>query len=136
MGTSSPEPIMRSKLLNTVTKFLNGGALLDAVLDAFGKVTAMLSNVPGPQEEVACMGQPVDDLAFYAMAPIGLYFGVLTYKGHLKAGVCMDRTCDADASNLTRHFKPEFERLYAAVVPQNNAKVKQADGGCSPLGGA
>merc|ERR1712151_412038 len=133
---ASPEPLIRSKLLNIAAKYLGGGILMDAALDAFGKVTAMLSNVPGPQEEVACMGQPVDDLNFYAMSPIGLYFGVLTYNGHLKAGVCMDRTCDDDASNLTRHFKPEFERLYAAVVPQNNAKVKQADGGCSPLGGA
>merc|ERR1712187_390386 len=132
---ASPEPLIRSKLLNIAAKHLGGGALMDAALDAFGKVTAMLSNVPGPQEEVSCMGQPVDDLTFYGLSPIGLYFGVLTYNGYLKAGVCIDRTCDDDASNLTRHFKPEFDRLHAAVVPQGRAKVGEAQGR-SPIGGA
>lgn len=125
---ASPEPLIRGKLLNIAAKCLASSALMDTALDAFGKVTAMLSNVAGPKEEVACMGQAVDDLAFYAMAPIGLYFGVLTYKGHLKAGVCMDRDCDDDASNLTRHFKPEFDRLYARVVPHAEVKVEQHDG--------
>lgn len=132
---ASPEPLIRSKLLNMAAKHLGGGVLMDAALDAFGKVTAMLSNVPGPQEQVACMGQPVDDLTFYGMAAIGLYFGVLTYNGYLKAGVCMDRTCDDDASNLTRHFKPAFDRLHAAVVPQAKTKIEEAYVR-SPIGGA
>jgi len=131
---ASPEPLIRGKLLHLAAKHLSGGILADAALDAFGKVTAMLSNVPGPQEEVACMGQPVDDVTFYALSPIGLYFGVLTFNGHLKAGVCMDRTCENDASNLTRHFKPEFDRLYAAVVPRARAVIESPIG-LSPLGG-
>jgi len=27
------------------------------------------------------MGQTVEDLSFYALAPIGLYFGIITYNG-------------------------------------------------------
>merc|ERR1712224_719805 len=51
----SPEPVVRQGMV----KFLVGqnanmgwDAVCDAMLDSFGKVTAMLSNVPGPLEKV------------------------------------------------------------------------------------
>ena len=51
-------------------------------LDAAGKVTAMFSNVPGPNAKVVFAGQELDDMAFTAFGPIGLYFGVVSYNGN------------------------------------------------------
>merc|ERR1711972_1010317 len=50
----SPEPFVRDKILQflVLRSGLPRGNVLDLLLSAFGKVTAMLSNVPGPVEEV------------------------------------------------------------------------------------
>jgi len=90
--------------------------MLNLMLDNNGKVTSMLSNVRGPAEAVSVCGYEVQDLRFYAFAPIGLYFGVLTYNGKLTASVALDPTCDKDASRLARHWKPAFDKLYADTV--------------------
>ena len=31
-------------------------------------------------------GKTLDDMSFYAMVPLGLYFGIVQYKGWIKAG--------------------------------------------------
>ena len=32
------------------------------------------------------LGKKLDDMSFYAMVPLGLYFGIVQYKGWIKAG--------------------------------------------------
>lgn len=39
------------------------------------------------------LGKKLDDMSFYAMVPLGLYFGIVQYKGWIKAG-CQDVICD------------------------------------------
>merc|ERR1712032_433667 len=91
------------------------GNIADLLLSAFGKVTAMLSNVPGPLEEVYFLEQPLDDVTFYAFAPIGLYFGIVQYKGEFEVGVCCDAACEPEPTRLTDFWVPAFEKLYSAV---------------------
>jgi len=86
------------------------------MLDSFGKVTAMLSNVPGPLTKVKFMDQDVDDLSFYALSPIGLYFGIVQYNGNFKAGICCDASLEPDPKKITDCWLPAWDRLAAAVM--------------------
>merc|ERR1712072_222284 len=113
----SPEPYVRDKLVSFLV--LKSGMPMsdigDALLDAFGKVTAMLSNVPGPLTKVNFMGQEVDDLSFYAMTPMGLYFGIVQYNGQFKAGICTDASLEAEPKRLADCWLPAFEKLSKAA---------------------
>ena len=114
----SPEPLVRDKLVSflVLESGLPIGIINNALLDAFGKVTAMLSNVPGPLEKVNFMGKELEDMSFYAMAPIGLYFGIVQYRGKFKAGICCDASLEPDPKKLADCWMPAFERLHGAVA--------------------
>jgi len=114
----SPEPLVRDKILKfaILQSGLSKATIADLLLDAFGKVTAMLSNVPGPLETVHFLGQPLDDLTFYAVAPLGLYFGIVQYKGNFKVGICCDAACEPEPMKLAECWGPAFERLRQAAV--------------------
>jgi len=112
----SPAPMITAKLTNIIGhSSLSAQQKMDLVLDIYGKVTSVLSNVMGPTSEVNFCGQPLDDLQFSAMAPIGLYFGIVTYNGKASMGVVTDKACEPDASKLAIEWKSAFERLYAAA---------------------
>eukprot|EP00438_Fugacium_kawagutii_P016624 Skav205644 [mRNA] locus=scaffold458:98794:105314:+ [translate_table: standard] len=82
----SPEPGVRQGQVKCLTACAVPQSFSASLLmGQFGRVTATLSNVIGPLEEVNFMGQAVDDLSFYAMVPLGLYLGVVQYKGRIKA---------------------------------------------------
>lgn len=80
--------------------------------------TAMLSNVAGPQTEVALAGQPVDELCFYTLTPQGVYVGVLTYNGAVTATFAIDEGCETDVKKLTKHWGTEFDLLYEEVMAE------------------
>jgi hypothetical protein len=113
----SPEPIVRDKLVSFVV--LKSGLAFkdvgDILLDAFGKVTAMLSNVPGPLTKVKFMGQELDDLSFYAFAPLGLYFGLVQYAGNFKGGIATDAEVEPEPKKLADCWLPAYERLLASL---------------------
>ena len=108
IGSKLTDIIANSSCMSAQTK-------MNLVLDLYGKCTAMLSNVMGPTSKVNFCGQPLDDLQFYALSPIGIYFGIVSYNGKCSMGVVADKTCDPDASKLASEWKGAFERLYAAA---------------------
>mmetsp|Transcript_83559 Transcript_83559/g.258398 ORF Transcript_83559/g.258398 Transcript_83559/m.258398 type:complete len:490 (-) Transcript_83559:339-1808(-) len=114
----SPEPYVRDKVIGCVAlkSRLPFTMVADILLNAFGKFTCMLSNVPGPLEEVAFLGQPLDDLSFYALAPIGLYFGIIQYKGNFKVGICCDAEREPEPRKLAECWEPAFQRLRTAAA--------------------
>jgi len=116
----SPEPSVK-KCLTDFVSLKSGmpfGSLADLVLDGTAKVTAMLSNVPGPLTKVRLMGQELDDLNFHAVTGFGLYFGIVQYNGRFKGGICCDASLEPDPKKLADCWMPSFERLYAAVMAQ------------------
>ena len=84
-------------------------------MDEFGKATAMLSNVPGPPSAAFLCGQELDDLMFYAFAPLGVYIGCITYNGKLTAGFCCAPDLEPQPSKIAKHWRPAFETLLAAA---------------------
>jgi len=86
------------------------------VLDTYGKCTAMLSNVPGPPTAAYFCGQKVEDLMFYAFAPLGVYIGVISYNGTVSAGICCMPDLEPDAGKIAKHWRPAFEELLEAAL--------------------
>ncbi|CAE7456646.1 WSD1 [Symbiodinium natans] len=114
----SPEPIVRDKIVKFITTQSCFPPSLTAklLLDAFGKVTVMLSNVVGPTGEVQFLGQTLDDMTFFAMAPLGLYFGIVQYKGEIKVGICVDAAVEAEPKRLGECWEEAYRKLKAAVL--------------------
>jgi len=113
----SPEPVMRKVMTQAlVNSGLSAKTILDLALDQYGKVSCMLSNVMGPSEPAYFGGQLIEDLAFYALAPLGLYIGLVSYRGRINCGFAVRSTCEPDVSNLTKLWAPAFEEICAATI--------------------
>jgi NRPS condensation-like uncharacterized protein len=114
----SPEPAIRHKMVNALAanSLITPVAKKDIVLDAYGQVTAMLSNTAGPNAEVQIAGQPLEDLTFYTFSPIGLYFGIVSYNGTFRAGICCDASCEPEPVRLAEQWGIAFDRVYASAM--------------------
>lgn len=103
-------------MMTLLLPFIPKAALLDVLLDAHGSTTAMLSNVPGPQQQVKLMGEPIENLNFYALPPIGIYTGIISYNGWVSLGVVTTPQTCADPSKLTRHWALAWQDMQACVL--------------------
>lgn len=122
----SPSPLIQYRILKALTVSLPRRVLLDQLLNMANLATAQLSNVPGPQHAIKLAGVTVDDLCFYLFAPVGLYFGIMSYNGWVSAGVNVDGNTKVDPKMLAKHWKLEFDALKAecdALGPGQTAKV-------------
>lgn len=126
MVKASPAPIISDKMLGFLVPFLVKAGkrteLVDAILDSYGKVSCMLSNVPGPSQQVSFCKQPVDDIMFYAFAPLGVYFGILSYNGRVNVGIVANKELEPDASRIAKHWAPAFKELEEAVAKVDKPK--------------
>lgn len=96
---------------------------VDAGLNAANLATAMLSNVPGPQQQCHLAGKPLDNMEFFLFSGVGLYFGIFSYNGKVTATANADKKTGADPHKLVNLFVPAFEEIYRDVVK------KVAEGG-------
>lgn len=107
--------VVAQKMMTILLPLLPKEALLDVLFDAFAATTAMLSNVPGPQQQVKLMGNTIKDLNFFALPPIGIYLGILSYNGGVSLGVVTDsKTCD-DPVRLTKHWALAWQDMQKCV---------------------
>lgn len=112
---ASPECIVKQKIAGFLGRSKMSKEVKSAlVLDNVGHVTGMLSNVLGPREEVTFAGQPVDDIAYYALSPYGFYMGIVSYKGFVRVGICCDKACEPDPNKLSEEWADAFRRLSQA----------------------
>jgi WS/DGAT/MGAT family acyltransferase len=79
------------------------------------KCTAVVTNVPGPQRDIALAGRRVRSMMFWVpqRADIGLGISILSFAGKVQVGVLADVTLVPDAGDLVRAFEAEFEALRA-----------------------
>merc|ERR1712039_6637 len=71
---------------------------------------------PGPNAKVVFAGQELDDVAFTAFGPIGLYFGVVSYNGNFRAAICCDAECEPYPERLTSEWETAFDRVHQSVM--------------------
>jgi WS/DGAT/MGAT family acyltransferase len=84
------------------------------VLDILSqKATAVLTNVPGPQQPIYLAGSKMKEMMFWVPqnGNIGLGISILSYDGKVFFGLISDRRLVAEPSAIISRFKAEFEKL-------------------------
>ncbi len=86
----------------------------DALLNLFGrKTTAVMTNVPGPKEQLTLCGARVTQCMFWVpqSGNIGLGVSILSYGGGVQFGVITDTTLCPEPQLIIDAFAPEFDQL-------------------------
>jgi hypothetical protein len=80
--------------------------------------TAVMTNVPGPQEPLYFAGARIDRLMFWVpqSGDIGMGVSIMTYAGDVQFGVITDRSLCPDPERVIEKFAPEFEKLALATL--------------------
>jgi len=86
----------------------------DALLNLFGrKTTAVMTNVPGPKEQLTLCGSRVPQCMFWVpqSGDIGLGVSILSYGGGVQFGVITDTTLCTEPQQIIDACAPEFDPL-------------------------
>jgi WS/DGAT/MGAT family acyltransferase len=77
------------------------------------KATAVMSNVPGPQQPLFIAGSQLDQCMFWVpqSGDIGIGVSILSYNGGVQFGIVTDDALVQDPDNIIKRFAPEFEKL-------------------------
>jgi WS/DGAT/MGAT family acyltransferase len=82
------------------------------------KATAVMTNVPGPQEPLYFAGRRIADLMFWVpqSGDIGMGVSILSYAGGVQFGLITDAGRVPDPERVVAGFGAELERLVLAVM--------------------
>jgi WS/DGAT/MGAT family acyltransferase len=80
--------------------------------------TAVMTNVPGPQQALHFAGARIDRLMFWVpqSGNIGIGVSIITYAGEVQFGLITDRGLCPDPERVIESFAPEFEKLVLATL--------------------
>jgi len=93
---------------------LGPSAVQKPVLDILSqKATAVLTNVPGPQQPLYLAGAKLKELMFWVPqnGSVGLGISILSYNGQVFFGLISDHRLLPEPSKVISRFKDEFEKL-------------------------
>ena len=93
---------------------LGPSAVQKPVLDLLSqKATAVLTNVPGPQQPLYLAGAKLKELMFWVPqnGSVGLGISILSYNGQVFFGLISDHRLLAEPSKVISRFNSEFEKL-------------------------
>lgn len=94
-------------------------AVQKQVLDLLArKATAVMTNVPGPQQQLYLAGAPLKQIMFWVpqSGDIGVGVSILSYAGAVQFGLITDKKICKDPQAIIDRFRPEFENLVHAVL--------------------
>jgi len=79
------------------------------------KTTAVMTNVPGPREELHLAGKPVREIFFWVpqSGRVGLGISIFSYAGRVRLGLASDSRLVPDPELIIQGFHEEFEELRA-----------------------
>ncbi|HEY0515215.1 MAG TPA: wax ester/triacylglycerol synthase family O-acyltransferase [Thermoanaerobaculia bacterium] len=77
------------------------------------KTTAVMTNVPGPREELTLAGKPIRDIFFWVpqSGRVGLGISIFSYAGHVRLGIASDTGLIPDPELVVAGFHEEFAAL-------------------------
>ncbi len=80
--------------------------------------TAVMTNVPGPQQPLYLSGAKIDSLMFWVpqSGDIGMGVSILSYDNEVQFGLVTDRKLCSDPDRIIERFAPEFEKLVLATL--------------------
>jgi len=94
-------------------------ALQDALLAALSRnASAVMTNVPGPQQPLYLAGAAIDGLMFWVpqSGDIGLGVSIISYDGKVQFGLVADAGLCPDPQAIVARFCGEFERLLLTTL--------------------
>ncbi len=127
---ASPQALVTFGLLGTLG--LAPEALQSQALDLLGrKVSAVMTNVPGPREPFCLAGARMTEAMFWVpqSAGVGLGVSLLSYDGGLHFGLVADESLVPDPASITRRFGAEFEGLLLTALMLPWPGVSPGSGG-------
>lgn len=96
-------------------------AQIEDVLVKFfaSKVSAVMTNVPGPRETIYLAGEPLKRIMFWVPQPGNLSLGVsiISYAGEVIVGVATDAGLIPDPDQIIAAFDDEIAHLKAWITP-------------------
>jgi diacylglycerol O-acyltransferase / wax synthase len=117
------------------------------IVDIFAsKVTAIMTNVPGPKQSIYLAGSRLSGMMFWvpAAANLGMGISIISYAGHVTVGVATDTCTVPDPQSIVEGFHAELRDMRAWIKPEavgatmiGAAEAKQAplplDGHCQAI---
>jgi len=111
------EPIVIYGLLNAVG--LAGPDVEKIALQIFGsKATGVMTNVPGPREEIYLAGKAMRSMMFWVpqSARLGLGVSIISYAGQVRLGVVTDSGLVPDPQSIIDAFQEEMKEMMTEEV--------------------
>jgi hypothetical protein len=113
----SHQPVLALGLLAAMGA---GPKLLQAaLLQALARnATAVMTNVPGPQQPLSLAGGRIDSLMFWVpqSGDIGMGVSIISYDDKVQFGVVTDRGLCPDPEKVIARFGFEFEKLVLTTL--------------------
>lgn len=106
------EPIVTFGILALIGMLPN--RLEDIIVEIFGKKgTLVLTNVPGPREQLYLAGAPIGEIMFWVpqSGRLGLGISILSYNNQVMLGVASDSSLVPDPETIVAGFHQELESL-------------------------
>jgi WS/DGAT/MGAT family acyltransferase len=81
------------------------------------KATAVMTNVPGPQQPLYMAGARIRRMLFWVpqSGDIGVGVSILSYAGGVQFGLITDKRLCEEPQRIIDRFEPEFEKLVLAL---------------------
>jgi len=114
---ASSEPWVIYGILNAVG--LTGPKVESVALQLFGsKASAVMTNVPGPREEIYLAGKAMRSMMFWVpqSARLGLGVSIISYAGQVRLGVATDSGLVPDPESIIDAFQDEMQAMMAENV--------------------
>lgn len=111
---NSSEAIVTFGVLNAIG--MASAEIEGAAISFFGaKATAVMTNVPGPKEEIYLAGKAVRSMMFWVpqAAHLGLGVSILSYAGQVRLGVVTDAGLVPRPADIIDHFQKEMKAFIA-----------------------
>jgi WS/DGAT/MGAT family acyltransferase len=110
----SSEAVVTYAILNALG--MTSPEVESAAVQFFGsKATAVMTNVPGPREEIYLAGSPMSGMMFWVpqSARLGLGVSILSYAGQVRVGVATDAGLIPDPDAIIKAFQDEMKAALA-----------------------
>ncbi len=89
------------------------------IVAIFGsKATAVMTNMPGPKQQLYLAGRPIRDLFFWVpqSGTVGLGFAICSYNGRIRVGIGTDAGLVPDPETIVEDFHAEIAEMGRLAV--------------------
>jgi WS/DGAT/MGAT family acyltransferase len=114
---SSTEPVVTLGIIHLMGALPT--RLQDVAIDIFDtKGTAIITNVPGPKEQLFLAGSPINMLMAWVpqSGRIGLGISIISYNGNVWLGLATDQGLVPDPEKIIDYFYDEFDGLNSLAM--------------------